>query len=88
MKKSCNKNVGILFDVSGSMNDEFQNFNKIDSLNDKKSDELITILKNLLQLLNIFIILFGLKGSLYIIDFIKLLEIYNNHFKTLEIINI
>ena len=65
MKKSWYKNIGILFDVSGSMNDEFQNFNKIDSLNDKKSDELITILKNLCKTtkLNIFTILFGLNGS-------------------------
>jgi hypothetical protein len=28
--------------------------------------------------------LFGLNGSPYIINFIKLLEICNNHFKTLE----
>ena len=44
---SCDKNIGILFDVSGSMEDEFQSFNKINSFNDKKSDELTKILKNL-----------------------------------------
>lgn len=43
---SCDKNIGILFDVSGSMEDEFQSFNKINSFNDKKSDELTKILKN------------------------------------------
>ena len=37
---SCDKNIGILFDVSCSMEDEFQSFNKINSFNDKKSDEL------------------------------------------------
>lgn len=43
---SCDKNIGILFDVSCSMEDEFQSFNKINSFNDKKSDELTKILKN------------------------------------------
>ena len=32
---SCDKNIGILFDVSGSMEDEFQSFNKINSFKNK-----------------------------------------------------
>ncbi len=83
---SCYKNIGILFDVSGSMEDEFKSFNKINSINNKKSNELTKILKNFSQNfeINIFAILFGLSNSPYIIDFIKILKISNNNIKTLS----
>ena len=83
---SCDKNIGILFDVSGSMEDEFKSFNKINSINNKKSNELTKILKNFSQNfeINIFTILFGLSNSPYIIDFIKILKISNNNIKTLS----
>ena len=79
------KNIGILFDVSKSMKEKFDNINNLNSIN-KKSGELINILKNIAKNIeaNIFTILFGLSKSPYIIDFIKLLEITNSHFKPLE----
>ena len=39
------KTIGVLFDVSDSMKKKFKNIDKIDKVN-KKSDELIEILKN------------------------------------------
>ena len=79
------KNIGILFDVSKSMMEKFDSINGIKSIN-KKSDELINILKNIAKNIeaNIFTILFGLSKIPYIADFIKLLQITNNHFKSLE----
>lgn len=66
---SCDKNIGILFDVSGSMEDEFKSFNKINSIKNKKSDEPTKILKNFSQnfQINIFTILFGLLNILLIL---------------------
>ena len=81
---SCDKNIGILFDVSGSMENSFDSLTNINSIN-KKSDELINILKNIAKNIpiKVFTILFGLSGNPDIIDFIELLEISNNYFKTL-----
>ena len=78
------KNIGILFDVSSSMEKKFDNLSNLDSIN-KKSDELINILKNIAKNVqaNIFTIIFGLSKSPYIADFIKLLKITNKHFKPL-----
>ena len=72
------KTIGVLFDVSSSMKNKFKNIDKIDKVN-KKSDELIEILKNLSKNINanIFSILFGLQNSPFIIDFIKLLQMSN-----------
>ena len=57
---SCDKNIGILFDVSGSMKDSFDSLVKINCIN-KKSDELINILKNISKNIpiKVFTILFG-----------------------------
>jgi len=44
---SCDKNIGILFDVSGSMKESFDSFTNIDKIKQKKSDEIIGILKNI-----------------------------------------
>ena len=76
------KTIGVLFDVSGSMKKKFENIKNSDKVN-KKSDELINILKKLGANMNsnIFAILFGLKNSPYIIDFIKLLQISNEKFR-------
>ena len=81
---SCDKNIGILFDVSGSMENSFDSLTNINSIN-KKSDELINILKNIAKNIpiKVFTILFGLSGDQDIIDFIELLKISNNYFKTL-----
>ena len=81
---SCDKNIGILFDVSGSMENSFDSLTNINSIN-KKSDELINILKNIAKNIpiKVFTILFGLSGNQDIIDFIELLKISNNYFKTL-----
>lgn len=78
------KNIGILFDVSSSMKEKFDNLNNLESIN-RKSDELINILKNIAKNVqaNIFTILFGLSKSPYTADFIKLLKIANKHFKPL-----
>ena len=78
------KTIGVLFDVSGSMKKKFKNIDKIDKVN-KKSDELIEILKNLSKNINanIFSILFGLQNSPFIIDFIKLLQMSNEKFKNI-----
>ena len=79
------KTIGILFDVSGSMHEKFENMNKLKEIN-KKSDQLIQILKNICKnsQLNIFTILFGLYEPPYIIDFIRLLKISNQKFKVLK----
>ena len=76
------KTIGVLFDVSGSMKKKFKNIDKIDKVN-KKSDELIEILKNIGKNIkaNIFTILYGLKEDPDIIDFIQLLKITNNKLK-------
>ena len=76
------KTIGVLFDVSGSMKEKFKNIKNSDNVN-KKSDELINIIKKLGKNMNsnIFAILFGLKNSPYIIDFIKLLQISNEKFR-------
>ena len=78
------KTFGVLFDVSGSMKKKFENIKNSDKVN-KKSDELINILKKLGANMNsnIFAILFGLKNSPYIIDFIKLLQMFNEKFKNI-----
>ena len=70
---SCDKNIGILFDVSGSMEDEFQSFNKINSFNDKKSDELTKIWKN-----------FSKNTQINNIIWIKKFTIYNWFYKNYE----
>ena len=82
---SCDKNIGILFDVSGSMKDSFDGLTNINSIN-KKSDELINILKNIAKNIpiNIFTILFGLEERPTIVNFIELLKISNSNFKTLK----
>ena len=76
------KTIGVLFDVSGSMKNKFNNIKNSEKVN-KKSDELINILKKLGKNMNtnIFTILFGLQDSPYIIDFIKLLQISNKKFR-------
>lgn len=78
------KTIGVLFDVSGSMKKKFKNIDKIDKVN-KKSDELIEILKNIGKNIkaNIFTILYGLRKDPDIIDFIQLLKITNNKLKTI-----
>ena len=43
------KNIGILFDISGSMKEKFDKINNLKSIN-KKSDELINILKNITKI--------------------------------------
>ena len=79
------KDIGILFDVSGSMKEKFTDMKNSKEIN-KRSDELIQILKNLGKNnnLNIFAILFGLLDEPYIIDFIRLLKVSNNKFKDLK----
>ena len=84
------KTIGVLFDVSGSMRNKFDNLDNLDNLNQvdeegKKSDELIKILKKLSQNIqaNIFTILFGLLDEPYVVDFIKLLKIYDSKLKEL-----
>ena len=79
------KTIGLLFDVSGSMYQKFENIKNSDKVN-KKSDELIKILKKIAgnSESNIFTILFGLKKNPYIIDFIKLLQMSNKKFKNIE----
>ena len=81
---SCDKNIGILFDVSGSMKYSFDSLTNINSIN-KKSDELINILKNIAKNIpiKVFNILFGLSGNPSIINFIELLKISNYNFKNL-----
>ena len=78
------KTIGILFDVSGSIKEKFNNFNKVEKV--KKSDELINILKKLSHNIqsNIFTILFGLRDDPDIIDFIKLAKIYNSRLRELN----
>ena len=91
------KTIGVLFDVSGSMKAKFNNIKDINNKstenkninnNDedkekKKSDELIDMLEKIAKNshANIFTILFGLRESPYITDFIKLLQISNEKFK-------
>ena len=79
------KTIGLLFDISGSMHEKFENIRNSDSM-EKKSDELIKILKNISKNAesNVFTILFGLLDNPYIIDFIKLLHMSNEKFKTIE----
>ena len=79
------KNIGILFDVSGSMKEKFNNLDKVKKIS-KKSDELIEVLKIISynSQANIFSILFGLYNDPYIIDFIKILRIYNSKLKELK----
>ena len=79
------KSLGVLFDVSGSMKEKFTDMKNSKEIN-KRSDELIQILKNLGKNnnLNIFAILFGLLDEPYIIDFIRLLKVSNNKFKKLK----
>ena len=83
---SCDKNIGILFDVSGSMENSFNSLTNINSIN-KKSDELINILKNIAKNIpiKVFTILFGLRENPIIINFIELLKISNNYFKNLTV---
>ena len=78
------KTIGVLFDVSGSMKQKFNNIKNSDNVN-KKSDELIGILKKLGKNMNsnIFAILFGIKNSPYIIDFIELLKMSNQKFRNI-----
>ena len=66
------------------MKKKFKNIDKIDKVN-KKSDELIEILKNIGKNIkaNIFTILYGLREDPDIIDFIQLLKITNNKLKTI-----
>lgn len=79
------KVFGVLFDVSNSMEDKFVNISEMNKLN-KKSDELIEILKNICKNseANIFTILYDLNKTPYIVDFIKLLQISNPKFKELK----
>ena len=79
------KTFGILFDVSGSMKEKYKNINNVEKIN-KKSDELIEIMKNICKnsQINIFTILYGLLESPFIIDFIRLLKITNKTFKDVK----
>ena len=78
------KTIGLLFDVSGSMKDSFDNMNDINEI-DEKSNKLIDILKNICKNTNaeVFSILYGAKEDPFIFDFIKLLKLSNNKFKPL-----
>ena len=82
---SCDKNIGILFDVSGSMKESFDSFTNIDKIKQKKSDEIIGVLKNISKNIpiNIFSILYGLNENPEIIDFIELLKTANYILKNL-----
>ena len=75
----------ILFDVSGSMKEKFEGMKDSKEIN-KKSDELIQILKNIGKNshLNISAMLFGLLDEPYIIDFIRLLKVSNKRFKKIK----
>ncbi len=81
------KTIDVLFDVSGSIKNKFNNIKDVDNKDinkvNKKPDELINILKKLVKNTNanIFTILFGLQDWPYIIDFIKLIQMYNEKFK-------
>ena len=79
------KTIAILFDVSGLMQDKFDNLNQIEKVA-KKSDQLIGVLKKLSHNIqaNVFAILFGLQKTPYIFDFIKVLKIYNTKLKKLK----
>ena len=78
------KTIGLLFDVSGSMKNTFDNMNDINDIN-KKSNELIDILKNICKNVKaeVFSILYGANENPFIFDFIKLLKLSNNKFKPL-----
>ena len=67
------------------MKKKYKNINKVEEIN-KRSDELIQILKNICKnnQMNIFTILYGLLKSPFIVDFIRLLKITNNKFKDLK----
>ena len=84
------KNIGILFDVSGSMKEKFDNYyiekKEKNESNEKRADEIIKILENVSKNLNvqIFSILFGLLEPPLIIDFIRLLNISSKKFDKLE----
>ena len=78
------KTIGLLFDVSGSMKNTFDNMNDINDIS-KKSNELIDILKNICKntQAEVFSILYGANEDPFIYDFIKLLKLSNNKFKPL-----
>ncbi len=82
-KKNCiTKRIAILGDVSGSMREPFKNFDANDNPNiDRKSSEIIEMLKSLSNNLNIqmFGLLFG-SDNPEIINIIKLLEITKKYF--------
>ena len=84
------KNIGILFDVSGSMKEKFDNYyiekKEQNESNEKRADEIIKILENISKNLNvqIFSILFGLLEPPLIVDFIRLLKISSEKFDELE----
>ena len=77
------KTIGLLFDVSGSMKNSFDNMNDINEINEK-SNELTDILKNICNTqAEVFSILYGANEDPFIFDFIKLLKLSNNKFKPL-----
>ncbi len=87
------KNIGILFDVSGSMKEKFDNYyiekkekNESNESNEKRADEIIKILENISKNLKvrIFSILFGLLEQPLIVDFTRLLKISSEKFDKLE----
>ena len=82
------KTIGLLFDVSGSMKDSFDNMNDINEINEK-SNKLIDILKNICKNTNaeVFSILYGANEDPFIFDFIRLLKLSNNKFKPLTTTN-
>ncbi len=87
------KNIGILFDVSGSMKEKFDNYyiekkekKEKNESNEKRADEIIKILENISKNLKvrIFSILFGLLEPPLIVDFTRLLKISSEKFDKLE----
>ena len=87
------KNIGILFDVSGSMKEKFDNYyiekkekNESNESNEKRADEIIKILENISKNLKvrIFSILFGFLEPPFIVDFTRLLKISIKQFDKLE----
>ena len=82
------KTIGLLFDVSGSMKNSFDNMNDINKINEK-SNELTDILKNICKNTKseVFSILYGANENPVIFDFIKLLKLSNNKFKPLTTID-